>query len=109
MATPSSSRSTSSGSPELSQQRFIKSAMKQDLLSREEGLDLARRWKEHRDERAMHRLTEAHMRLVIALAAKYRRYGLPYADLIQEGNIGLMKAVERFDPERDVRFSSYVS
>ncbi|MEC9249816.1 MAG: RNA polymerase factor sigma-32 [Pseudomonadota bacterium] len=109
MATPSSSRTTSSGSPELSQQRFIKSAMKQDLLSREEELDLARRWKEHRDERAMHRLTEAHMRLVIALAAKYRRYGLPYADLIQEGNIGLMKAVERFDPERDVRFSTYVS
>ena len=109
MAVSSTPRTTASGSPELSQQRFIKTAMKHDLLSREEEMDLARRWKEDRDERAMHRLTEAHMRLVIALAAKYRRYGLPYADLIQEGNIGLMKAVERFDPERDVRFSTYVS
>lgn len=91
------------------EQRFVKSAMARDLLSREDEADLARRWKDDRDEKALHELTEAHMRLVIAVAAKFKRYGLPFSDLIQEGNIGLMKAADRFDPERDVRFSTYVT
>lgn len=103
-STPRSSSDTDAG-----QQRFVKAAMAEDLLSREEEIDLALRWRDHRDERAMHKLTKAHMRLVIAVAAKYRRYGLPFSDLIQEGNIGLMKAVERFEPEREVRFSTYVT
>jgi RNA polymerase sigma-32 factor len=100
---------TSSQARDAGEQRFVKSAMSRPLLSREDESDLARRWKDDRDEAALHVLTEAHMRLVIAVAAKFRRYGLPFSDLIQEGNIGLMKAAERFDPERDVRFSTYVT
>ena len=91
------------------EQRYVKTAMAQPLLSREEENALARRWSEERDEKALHKLTEAHLRLVVSIAAKFRRYGLPFSDLIQEGNIGLMKAAERFDPERDVRFSTYVT
>lgn len=91
------------------EQRFVKAAMAVPLLSRAEENALARRWSEERDEAALHELTEAHLRLVIAIAAKFRRYGLPFSDLIQEGSIGLMKAAERFDPSRDVRFSTYVT
>ncbi|WP_417487465.1 RNA polymerase factor sigma-32 [Maricaulis sp.] len=98
-----------SAARDAGEQRFVKSAMARDLLSREDEADLARRWKDDRDEKALHELTEAHMRLVIAVAAKFKRYGLPFSDLIQEGNIGLMKAADRFDPERDVRFSTYVT
>ena len=86
---------------------FLKSAMAVPLLERAEEADLARRWRDHQDEQALHTLTEAHLRLVVAVAAKFRRYGLPFSDLIQEGNIGLMKAAERFEPERDIRFSTY--
>jgi RNA polymerase sigma-32 factor len=88
---------------------FLKRAMDAPLLDREEELDLARRWRDEEDERALHKLTTAYMRLVIAVAAKFRRYGLPFSDLIQEGNIGLMKAAARFEPERDVRFSTYAT
>ncbi|WP_323761661.1 RNA polymerase factor sigma-32 [Maricaulis sp.] len=109
-ATAATARSTHpSAARDAGEQRFVKSAMARDLLSREDEADLARRWKEDRDEKALHELTEAHMRLVIAVAAKFKRYGLPFSDLIQEGNIGLMKAADRFDPERDVRFSTYVT
>ena len=90
-----------------SEQGFVKSAMAQPLLERGEEQELARRWREERDDAALHKLTETHIRLVIALAARYKRYGLPFADLIQEGNIGLMKAADRFEPSRDVRFATY--
>jgi len=83
--------------------------MAEPLLERDEESELARLWRDEGDERALHKLTRAHMRLVVSVAAKYKRYGLPMADLIQEGNIGLMKAAERFDPEREVRFSTYVT
>ena len=89
--------------------RFLKRAMDSPLLEREEELELARRWRDDGDEAALHQLTTAYMRLVIAVAAKFRRYGLPFSDLIQEGNIGLMKAAGRFEPERDVRFSTYAT
>jgi len=109
-ATAATVRSTHpSAAQDAGERRFVKSAMARDLLSREDEADLARRWKDERDEKALHTLTEAHMRLVIAVAAKFKRYGLPFSDLIQEGNIGLMKAADRFDPERDVRFSTYVT
>lgn len=78
-------------------------------LERDEERELARRWSEHRDEAALHRLTSAHMRLVIAMAARFRRFGLSPADLIQEGHVGLLEAAARFEPERDVRFSTYAS
>lgn len=89
--------------------RFMKQAMTVPLLDEEHEFDLARRWKEDRDEQALHELTCAYMRLVISLATRFRNYGLPYGDLIQEGNVGLMQAAARFEPDRGVRFSTYSS
>jgi RNA polymerase sigma-32 factor len=79
------------------------------FLQRDEEHDLALRWKEHRDESALHQLTRAHMRLVIAMSIRFRHYGLPVSDLIQEGHVGLLQAASRFDPDRDVRFSTYAT
>ena len=79
------------------------------FLEREQERALAIRWKEQRDEQALHHLAHAHMRLVIAIAGRFRNYGLPPADLIQEGHVGLLEAAARFEPERDVRFSTYAT
>jgi RNA polymerase primary sigma factor len=79
-----------------------------DLLTHEEEIDLSRRAKQG-DTRARQRLIEKNLRLVVSVAKKYRGYGLPFEDLIQEGNIGLMKAVEKFDPDRGFRFSTYAT
>ncbi len=81
---------------------------KGDLLSHEEEIDLSKRAKQG-NERARHRLIEKNLRLVVSVAKKYRGMGLPFEDLIQEGNIGLMKAVEKFDPEMGNRFSTYAT
>lgn len=89
--------------------RLVRAAMNAPYLEREEERDLAVRWRAQGDEAALHRLTSAHMRLVIAMAAKFRRYGLSNADLIQEGHIGLLEAASRFEPEREVRFSTYAA
>lgn len=89
--------------------QMVRAAMAAPYLDREEEQALARRWRDERDEAALHRLTSAHMRLVLAMAAKFRRYGLPASDLIQEGNVGLLEAANRFEPERDVRFSTYAA
>lgn len=86
---------------------YIRESMAVPLLERENELELARAWREKGDERALHTLVEAYARLAVSVAARFRHYGLPIADLIQEGNIGLMQAAARFDPERDVRFSTY--
>lgn len=88
---------------------YIQSAMDAPMLEKEHEFDLARRWRDDKDEHALHELVEAYARLVIAMASKFRNYGLPMGDLIQEGNIGLMQAANRFDPERDVRFSTYAT
>ncbi len=96
-------------SSERSDRRYISATMGAPLLERQYEADLARRWLTKRDERALHELIEAHGRLVVRIAAGFRSSGLPLADLIQEGNIGLMEAAERFDPERQVRFSTYAS
>ncbi len=90
-------------------QQFLDAAMAAPLLGREEERSLALRWKHQRDEAAMHMLAKAHMRLVIALAVRLRHYGLSLADLIQEGHVGLLEAAARFEPERDVRFSTYAT
>jgi RNA polymerase sigma-32 factor len=90
-------------------QQFLDAAMAAPLLAREEERSLALRWKYQRDEAAMHALATAHMRLVIALAVRLRHYGLSLADLIQEGHVGLLEAAARFEPDRDVRFSTYAT
>ena len=79
-----------------------------DLLTHEEEIDLSKRAKQG-DARARKRLIEKNLRLVVSVAKRYRGYGLPFEDLIQEGNIGLMKAVEKFDPDRGFRFSTYAT
>lgn len=89
--------------------RFFKAAMTVPLLERDEELALARAWKEEGDQAALHRIANAYMRLVIAVAARFRHYGLPFPDLVQEGVIGLMQAAARFEPERNLRFSTYAS
>ena len=81
---------------------------KGDLLSHEEEIDLSKRAKQG-DERARHRLIEKNLRLVVSVAKKYRGMGLLFEDLIQEGNLGLMRAVEKFDPDRGFRFSTYAT
>lgn len=88
---------------------FMRHAMRTPILEREEEFALARRWRDHRDERALHKLVGAYSRLVVAAAHKYKHYGLPLGDLMQEGEIGLLQAAERFDPERDIRFSTYAA
>jgi RNA polymerase primary sigma factor len=81
---------------------------KGDLLTHEEEIDLSKRAKQG-DERARHRLIEKNLRLVVSVAKKYRGMGLLFEDLIQEGNLGLMRAVEKFDPDRGFRFSTYAT
>lgn len=88
---------------------FIKASMREPLLSRDHEFDLARKWREDGDERALHELVRAYTRLVIATAARFRNYGLPMGDLVQEGNVGLMQAASRFEPDREVRFSTYAA
>lgn len=89
--------------------RVIRHAMKAPMLDRDEETDLALSWQTERDEHALKKLTEAHLRLAVAAASRYRHYGLPVADLIQEGTVGLMEAAYRFESSREVRFSTYAS
>ncbi len=89
--------------------RFIQSAMKAPLLDSDHELALARAWRDDRDEDALHELTTAYMRLVVSMASRFRNYGLPLGDLVQEGCVGLMQAASRFEPEREVRFSTYAA
>jgi len=91
----------------FSDQTMSRRAMKAELLDAETELRLAFAWRDQRDERALHRLITAYMRLAISMAAKFRRYGAPMNDLIQEASLGLMKAADKFDPDRGVRFSTY--
>lgn len=88
---------------------FIKTSMDAPLLEKDHELELARRWKNDNDEKALHEIINSYTRLVVSIASKFRNYGLPMGDLIQEGNVGLMQAAGRFDPEREVRFSTYAS
>jgi RNA polymerase sigma-32 factor len=91
----------------LNDQTLSRRAMQAELLDAETELKLAYAWRDHRDEQALHRLVTAYMRLAISMAAKFRRYGAPMNDLIQEAGLGLMKAADKFDPDRGVRFSTY--
>ena len=84
-----------------------RTAMKAELLDAETELRLAYAWRDERCEESLHRLITAYMRLAISMASKFKRYGAPMNDLIQEAGLGLMKAADKFDPDRGVRFSTY--
>ena len=88
---------------------FVRAAMAAPFLEREEEHQLALRWRDFKDQKALDQLSASHMRLVIAIAARFRHYGLPIADVIQEGHVGLLEAAARFDPDREVRFSTYAT
>ncbi|MEM1236725.1 MAG: RNA polymerase factor sigma-32, partial [Pseudomonadota bacterium] len=88
-------------------QSLSRRAMKAELLDAETELRLAYAWRDERCEESLHRLITAYMRLAISMAAKFKRYGAPMNDLIQEAGLGLMKAADKFDPDRGVRFSTY--
>ena len=77
------------------------------MLQRQEEYMLAKRWREHGDRDAAHKLVTSHLRLVTKIARDYRGYGLPISEAISEGNVGLMQAVERFEPEKGFRFATY--
>ena len=86
---------------------YITEVNRLPILTQEQETDLARRYRQHNDLAAAQELVLSHLRLVVSIARNYLGYGLPHADLIQEGNIGLMKAVKRFDPDMGVRLVSY--
>ncbi|MFN3593565.1 MAG: RNA polymerase sigma factor RpoH [Thiobacillaceae bacterium] len=88
-------------------ENYIQAVNRFPILSAEEEYTLAKRFREHNDLEAARQLVLSHLRLVVSIARGYLGYGLPHADLIQEGNVGLMKAVKRFDPERGVRLVSF--
>ncbi len=94
---------------ESAKRSLIQTAMEAPYLGRAEEHDLAVRWKEFGDQEALHRITTAHMRLVISMAARFRYFGLSIGDLIQEGHVGLLEAAARFEPDREVRFSTYAT
>lgn len=95
--------------PDKNDRRYISAAMDAPMLEREYEVALARRWRDEEDADALHEIIEAHIRLVVRIASKFKGYGLPIGDLIQEGNRGLLEAANRFDPDRNVRYSTYAT
>ena len=93
--------------PDASLSRYLQDIRKFPMLEKEEEYMLARAWQEHGDRDSAHKLVTSHLRLVAKIAMGYRGYGLPVAELISEGNLGMMQAVKRFDPERGFRLSTY--
>jgi len=93
--------------PEGNLSRYLQEIRKFPMLQPQEELDLAQRWKTAADEKAAHRLVTSHLRLVAKIAMGYRGYGLPVGELISEGNVGMMQAVKRFDPDRGFRLATY--
>jgi RNA polymerase sigma-32 factor len=101
------SLSVPSLSGEGSLTRYLQEIRKFPMLEPEEEYMLAKRWKEREDSEAAHRLVTSHLRLVAKIAMGYRGYGLPLSELISEGNVGMMQAVKRFDPDRGFRLATY--
>jgi RNA polymerase sigma-32 factor len=93
--------------PEGNLTRYLQEIRKFPMLSAEEELELSRRWRDHEDMEAAHKLVTSHLRLVAKIAMGYRGYGLPVGELISEGNVGMMQAVKRFDPDRGFRLATY--
>ncbi len=94
-------------SPEGSLSRYLQEIRKFPMLTQDQEYMLANRWQEHEDTDAAHQLVTSHLRLVAKIAMGYRGYGLPLGELISEGNVGMMQAVKRFDPERGFRLATY--
>jgi RNA polymerase sigma-32 factor len=93
--------------PEGNLSRYLQEIRKFPMLSAEEELALAHRWRDQEDTEAAHKLVTSHLRLVAKIAMGYRGYGLPMGELISEGNVGMMQAVKRFDPDRGFRLATY--
>ena len=89
--------------------KFLNFSMRQALLTKEDEVNYIRSWQLHRNKESINKIVSSHLRLVISLANKFKNYGLPINELVQEGNVGLMQAVDKFDLNRDVRFSTYAS
>ena len=89
--------------------KFLNFSMRQALLTKEDEVNYIRNWQLHRNQKSINKIVSSHLRLVISLANKFKNYGLPINELVQEGNVGLMQAVDKFDLNRDVRFSTYAS
>ena len=87
--------------------RYLNELRQLPMLEPQEGYLLAKRWREHGDREAAHRLVTSHLRLVVKIAIGYRGYGLPISEMISEGNIGLIQAVNRFEPEKGFRLATY--
>ena len=88
---------------------YLRQIRRFPMLEPQQEHMLAKRWREHGDHEAAHKLVNSHLRLVAKIARGYRGYGLPNSDVISEGNIGLMQAIERFDPEKGIRFATYAA
>ncbi len=93
--------------PDASLTRYMQEIRKYPMLSHAEEEQLARAWRDNGDQEAAHKLVNSHLRLVAKIAMGYRGYGLPVSELISEGNVGMMQAVRRFDPDRGFRLSTY--
>ena len=89
--------------------KFLNFSMRQALLSKEDEINFIKDWQLSKNQKSLNKIVSAHLRLVISIANKFRNYGLPINELVQEGNVGLMQAVDKFDLDRDVRFSTYSS
>jgi RNA polymerase sigma-32 factor len=93
--------------PEGNLSRYLQEIRKYPMLTAEEELNLSKAWRDHNDLESAHKLVTSHLRLVAKIAMGYRGYGLPVGELISEGNVGMMQAVKRFDPERGFRLATY--
>ncbi|MBI1986164.1 MAG: RNA polymerase factor sigma-32, partial [Rhodospirillales bacterium] len=94
-------------SPERNLTRYLQRIRRYPMLEMEEEFRLARRWRDHEDAEAAERLVTSHLRLVAKIAMGYQGYGLPLGELISEGNVGMMQAIRRFDPDRGFRLATY--
>ena len=94
-------------SPDGGLSRYLSEIRKFPMLAKDEEFMLAKRWQEHQDPEAAHRLVTSHLRLVAKIAMGYRGYGLPIGEVISEGNVGLMQAVKKFDPDKGFRLATY--
>ena len=94
-------------SPEGGLSRYLTEIRKFPMLTKDEEFMLAKRWREHEDSEAAHRLVTSHLRLVAKIAMGYRGYGLPIGEVISEGNVGLMQAVKKFEPDKGFRLATY--